>query len=277
MFEAEYEIYLDIFKVPFRPCRPYQEKIADYTETGRARFEWEKIYQRWMIFRDPEIAGLCGPCPMNLFPAPLGCEGRIPGLKSLWTFLEGVEPESALLKLRDRGRALEFEEVEGLSEEMRNIPAAISLFQWPVAQVFFLEQPVFVEGLLSTAIPLLFEWNGLEGPGYQYSSEGYLLGRTREGIILRETTGELLPQTFRRLWRESGAVFGETLEGEETMIPAFNGALPAWDSIDPLRDSQLAALEIPASEAFSRPLNILRAFMETSLYGKTGFGIRSVY
>ncbi|MFH0801772.1 MAG: hypothetical protein V2A78_05225 [bacterium] len=277
MFEAEHEIYLDIFKVPFRPCRPFQEKIADYTETGRARFQWEKIYQRWMIYRDTEIADTCVPCPMNLFPAPLGCEGHIPGLRSLWTLLEKAVPESALLKMKEKDNLILLDAVQDLAEEMKSLPATISLFQWPVAQVFFLGQPVYVEGLLSTVIPLLFEWNGQEEPGYQYSSAGYLLGRTQEGIILRETTGELLPQTFRRLWREGGPVYGETIEGEIMMIPAFNGVLPAWDSVDPCRDSQLMALEISAQEAFSRPLNLLKAFVDTAIYAKTGLGIRSIY
>jgi len=276
MLEADHEIYLDIFKIPFRPCRPPQERIADYYETGKPRFEWEKIYQKWIINQDPVIIEYCQNCPMNLFQPPLGCEGRLPGFKALLRILEREYPDSLLLKMDKRDNLLDQATTANLLEELKSINEILDKINWPVARVFFLGQPVYLSGLFRSSIPAMYPWDGSDEISYQLSNEGYMIGMTAEGIILRETTGELLPNIFRKIWREKEMVLGETSAGEILLIPPFNNVLPEWDQVDPNRESQLIATDARASEAFGTTIDILSAFCQNAVHGNTGVGIRSI-
>ena len=49
-----HKIRLDVYRVSYRACRPYQEKIDDFYDNGKIRFQWDMIRQAYLHLVAPK-------------------------------------------------------------------------------------------------------------------------------------------------------------------------------------------------------------------------------
>jgi len=47
--QTYHRLKIDISRVSYRICRPYQEKIDDFYESGKIRFQWDMIRQAYLL------------------------------------------------------------------------------------------------------------------------------------------------------------------------------------------------------------------------------------
>lgn len=270
-----HEIKIDIFRVSHRSCRPYQERIVDFYEDGRPRFEWEKIRHKHILAGDPAIAEICTPCPLNIYQDVEGCTGRVDGLNIFIRVLSAFKPDSAFLGLSLAEDLLDLDTIKKLLVEVEEICDLLQSLKWPVAQVLWEGQPVTYQHIDGTPRELFYEWEGVEEETFPYGNEGYYWGRSQEGIVVKEIFGERVPYIFLRLWKDGRGVYGETLDHQVLPFVPVSGALPAWGDIDPSRNSELVASELPASIVFRDVLDSFMTFGKVAVRNVTGIQLRA--
>jgi hypothetical protein len=265
-----HRIKIDIFKVSYRLCRPYQEKIDDFYEDGGIRFQWDMIRQAYLLGNDSTLAAICGDCPLNLTYQPEGCLTEVQGINIFLKVLLKLKPEAELLKYSLFDDILDVDATRQLLSDVEEAQALLQKIKWPIAQVFCQGAPLGERDQHGTILPIFYEWDGEEEDNFSFGSEGYFWGRTQEGIVVKDNFGNRIDMVFKRLFKEGFGVYGESQEGKlHTFIPVM-GHFPSWDDPGARKGSELIATEIPAEVVFKDLLEALAVFCQEALRNNTG-------
>lgn len=271
-----HRIKIDIPRVSYRTCRPYQEKIDDFYESGKIRFQWDMIKQAFLLGQDSTLPVICSQCPLNIFQQPEGCQGDIVGLNIFLKVLARFKADAELLKYQLFDDILDIDGTRNLLNDMLESREYLEKLDWPVAQVHFKGVPVTYTGEDGIARNIFYEWDGEEEETYPHGQEGYFWGRSQEGIVVKDNFGNKMPFVFNKLYKEGFGVYGASADGRvHTFVPVM-GHFPSWDDVEPGRQSELMATEIKASLVFGDILDILRLFSQEALKNNTGLSILSL-
>lgn len=278
MKKIPYQIEINISQVPNRLCRFYQEQINDYYADGRARYEWDRIKQNYILKQDPAIEQICGPCPLNILLDIEGCRGDLYDFDIFLKAIALVKPESILMQKNTLNAAFTDEETAELIKEMEGLQEQGQMITWPVAQVFNTDgTPVTSEGSQKHDSLVYFEWLGDDEESFFTTNKGYHLGVARDGIIVKKNYGETLPEAFLSLSRKGFRVVGQTVSGKVVPIPLNRAKLPEWFPDNPEADTDLKFSEIPITHVFQDIFNMIIVYAETALQHYTGINIFSEF
>ncbi len=262
MAELPLRIELDIFLVYARFCRTWQEEISDFYADGRPRFMWERLRQEYYLGKNDDLERICTGCPLNLMQRSEGCVAEVEGWEAFKAYIATIRPDSILLTLAFQGAMINREELETLALEAEAVESALARSSWPVAQVYHQGRPALYPGSWSL---IMYPWQGEEGEPFVAGNRSYLVGRGKDGIVVRKALGEPWSVSFSRLVRQAGQVSGITASGAQIAFHPLSGLLPTWDPIDPDREGELLALDLSAEQVFGPVVRLLRVFVSTAL------------
>lgn len=271
---SSHEIGVDILAVEGRPCRPYQERIEEYAMDGRPRFAWEVLRSRWILGQDPAIVEICASCPLNIFQGAEGCRGTVEGLDLFFKAVGRIAPDSPWNDFPLDGRPVDSGTNRRLHAALAELEERFEGTPWTVAQVYRDGRPL-VE-LLSdgTSRPRFYPWNGEAPPEIITSNTGYQVFLCPHGLIVKATYEDPVPHTFRKLWRDESGVFGQSAGGETVGFQMSLAHYPEWDPEEPTAPGELVMSELPASQVFRDPLDVLSVFTGVAQEADTGIWIR---
>jgi len=267
-------VEVDIFQLAYRSCRPHQERIADYYMSGRPRFEWEKLREKMLIDNDQTMINVCASCGLNILAEAEGCKIRIEGLTTFLGIIAGLDPQTRLSGFSFSDDILTKDDTRVLHEEVERLSETLNEVMWPVAQLFEDDEPC--PDPSSSRGALFYEFEGGNQMTIVYSNRGYTVGIGREGIMVSESLGTVLPERFVRLWKDGANVYGETI-GERHMpfLPVEN-ELPAWDDSPVFAASELRLIELPLLDIYADVVESLLVFSSVALANNTGLRISAV-
>ncbi len=277
MKKIPYHVEINIFNVPTRNCRFFQEQIYEYYDDGRARFEWDRLKQDYMLGLDYSIEEICATCPLNLLMDVEGCKGELYEFEIFMRMLPNVKPDSILLQKNILNAQFDEEETSRLVEEMEKLQELTVNVSWPIAQVFVNDEPVVWEESVKYNNYVYYEWSGDEDQIFFTTNPGYHIGLTNEGIILKKNYGETLPHKFVSLSRKGMRVTGKTKEGKLVPIPMNRAVYPEWWPENPGVNSELRFTNLPISYVFQDVFNMIIVFGKTALQYYTGINIFSQF
>lgn len=277
MKKIPYQIEIDIYQVPIRFCRYYQETIYDYNDSGLARFEWDRIRQDYLLGKDYSIEEICNGCPLNLLLGVEGCRGDLFDFDIFIRMLQNVKPDSILLTRELTDSTFNIEETRQLIKEMDSLQEYGNNISWPVAQVFLDGKPVTSPDSLKFDNLVYHEWTGDEDQIYFTHNQGYYVGVTNQGILLKKNFGESFPEPFTTLTRKGMRAIGQTISGKTKPIPINRAVLPEWWPDNPTANSELRFTNLPVSNLFWDIFNMLIAFSETAVKNVTGINLFSPF
>ncbi|MFP4498510.1 MAG: hypothetical protein ACLFQV_09900 [Vulcanimicrobiota bacterium] len=277
MRKIPYDVEINIGNIPTRYCRYYQEQIFDYYDDGRARFEWDRLRQDFMLGLDFTIEEVCSNCPLNIILDVEGCRGRLFDFDIFLRMLSNVKPDSLLFQKNIKNAEFSREETENLLQEMEQLQQYCKNITWPVAQVFCNDEPVQSEESVKYNQMVYYEWGGEEAPNFFASNQGYHAGITKEGIILKKNFGETLPNVFVSLSRKGLRMKGTDLEGNLVPVPMNRATLPDWWPEDPYKESELKFTSLPVSFIFYDIFNMIIVYGQMALQHYTGINIFSKF
>ena len=272
-----YEIILDIVPVRMRPCRPFQEKIADYAPDGRRRFEWEVMRCDKMLKGDTKVDEICADCAINILQQAEGCRSGLFGLELLLKAVARLAPDSAWANI-----TLNLENYFGpdrtfeLAEDIANIERVFYESNWKVAQLWAYDEPVMEYFDDGSAVPRFYPWNGENPPEVIASNEGYQIYMCAHGILVRSNFEESSPYVYNKLVRDESGVYGITKDGEKVPFKPVMGRYPEWDKDDPYSYGELRFVDMVAGEVFKDALYMLIVFTDIARNAKTGLSINVV-
>ena len=266
-------ISLDIIPVSTRPCRSYQERIADYTDDGRPRFAWDELRIYKMLHGDPTLDGICADCPLNIFQTPEGCKGTIFGMDIFLRVVARLAPDSRWANLQFGDRPISMLQTRVLAKELDDIEKRFESADWTVAQLFREGAPVLDYFDDGSYRPRLAPWNGLAPPHLINSNEGYQIFLCAHGIIVKSNFDEPSPYVFTQLTRDGSGVFGTTATGERVPFSMSMAHYPEWDSEQPRAFGELRLVQMNAAEVFRDTLDLLAVFTGVAAQLETGFQI----
>ena len=266
-----HDVEIDLFGFVYRPCRLYQERIADYYLNGKPRFEWEKLRQRRLVSGDGTQLRVCTPCPLNVLAEAEGCKVRIEALSSFLAVVSTLRPGSLLSRYSFTDDLLSLDDTALLLEECQVLARVLEHATWPVAQLYDGQEPRRSKTGMRELV--FIEWDGSEET-FIYSNPGYSLALTREGILVRESSGEVMPERFARLWQESASVWGETIGGRTLPFIPTSDQVPAWDGKGMFSRSQIRFLEMPVLQIYADVVDTLSVFSQTAVDHQVGLRIR---
>ncbi|HEY3999023.1 MAG TPA: hypothetical protein VGO93_09180 [Candidatus Xenobia bacterium] len=267
MYRTLHRVAIDIYTIPYRGCRPYQEKIADYGTTGRPLFEWDKMRERYFIRGTPAIKEICEKCPMNIFGNIEGCQGEVEGLTIFLKVLLHLKPDSTLFRYRYQQDQLSHEETRSFLNELGRVHELLQNTEWPIAQVFVDGEAKQVDGPRQV---LYYEWEGDDDDTFVFSNDGYSVGIAKEGLVVKDASGRRQPYLFQRLVRTYADVSGETMEGQVIHFDTVRDAAPAWDDEPSLMQTELVYTICKGTDLFGDFLQVLSTVAEVALRHNTG-------
>jgi len=278
MKKIPYKVEINISQVPNRFCRYYQEQIYEYSANGRARFEWDRIRQEYILNNNPAILEICDPCPLNILLDVEGCKGELFEFGTFLRALSIIKSDSLLLQKSTLNCEFSNEETAELIQEMEFLQEHGQMAGWPVAQVFYSNgSPTVSENSIRFNNLVFYEWSGEEDDIFFISNKGYHIGMTGEGIILKKNYGETLPDPFLSLARKGFRVVGQTLSGKTIPIPRNRTKLPEWFPGDPEADTELRFTTLPISDVFRDVFNMLIVYGQMALQHYTGINVFSEF
>ena len=265
-----HDLKLDIFRVSYRACRPYQEKIDDFYDNGKIRFQWDMIRQAYIMAGDQTLPAICEQCPLNIKQTCEGCHTEIEGLPAFLNILVKYMPESVLLNYKLYHDFIDIDIVRQLYNEMEDFRKLLDDVKWPVAKVMTDGQPVMVPDDTGGEHELFYPWEGEEDDTYPNGSDSYYWCRNKNGILVKDSFGNRAPYPFVKLYKEGFGVYGLTAEGKiHTFVPVL-GKFPNWNNQDGYGGQELVASDEKASHVFKRQLDILGMFAEEAMKNNTG-------
>lgn len=267
-------VEIDIFQIPFRPCRQYQEKIADYYLSGRPRFEWEKMRQKLLIEGNRAIEQVCSGCRLNLMNEAEGCKIRVESVTSFMAMVGQVRPESKLVSFTFNDDLLDTDETRMLYDEIEYLAEELKERTWPVAQVMDGGMPRRNESGIRQTV--FYEWVGGEAETFIYSNPGYTVAISSEGLVVRESLGADLPERFQRLWKDGASVYGETQGGRIMPFLPIEDQLPAWDESGMFTETSLQFTEAPALDVYGDVVESLLVYAQAAIEHNVGLKISLV-
>ncbi len=265
-----HKIKLDIYRVSYRSCRPYQEKIDDFYDNGKIRFQWDMMKQAYLMAGDQTFPAVCSQCPLNLRLVCEGCNMEIDGLFSFLNVLVQYMPECILLNYKLQDDFLDIDIVRQLYNEMIDLEKQLEKVDWPVARVMNGDSPVLAPDGQDGEQELFYPWEGEDEDTYPYGSESYYWGRSKDGIIVKDSFGNKAPYTFSKLYKEGFGVYGVSTDGKlHTFVPVM-GKFPIWSNPEGYGGQELVADIKKASVVFRKQLNAIIVFAEEAMKNNTG-------
>lgn len=280
---ASFELALDIFGYPYRPCRGAQERIYDYHMDGRPQFEWEYFRQLWVFNRDPRILDYCAECPANILADVEGCKCPVENLDVFFRALNELTPDSLWCKVARDGIPVPHHEVAPLLADLLGLREHFQTLTWPVAiprfagKTFFENQEEvneYGEVEVRQGSLQFYAWNGEGPPGVISSNEGYTIFLSRHGLMVKPVGQDPVPFVFRRLWREDLGVFGQDAREEQVGFDVLSGRYPTWHGANDT-DSELTFESLPGAQVFAEILDLLEVFCSVAEELETGFLIKA--
>ena len=265
-----YQIALDILPVGGRPCRMFQERIAEYGMDGRPRFEWEAMRHRMILRGDPIIATVCGHCQLNLLQGAEGCRGTLENFDMFLRAVARLAPESPWANLPLDQEPLSAEATRHLYRDLAKLETIFASSPWKVAQLFRHGTPLQDEFPDGSTRLRLHPWNGESPPHLIASNEGYQLFLCQHGLIVKASFEDPVPHVFVKLWRDGSGVFGQTAQGETVGFQMAMARHPEWNPEEPRSEGELLLTELPAAEVFRDTLDMLAVFAGVAGEAETG-------
>lgn len=275
MVQSLHLIEIDIFRVPTRPCRHYQERIAEYYLSGKPRFEWDKMRQKNLMEGDLAIERVCETCNLNLLGGAEGCKIRVEGLDSFLRMLAQIRPETTLTRYSFADDLLGRDDAEAVYDEFQVLSELLVGVTWPVAQIYDRGEPRpnSSGGMRRNEY---FEYQGGDEETFIYSNSGYAVALARDGLVVRESLGAALPERFVRLWKDGASVFGETVGRRVLPFLPLEDQLPAWDDSGPFFPTELRFEELPALEIYGDIVETFLVYAPAAAHQNTGLKITQV-
>lgn len=280
---TSWQLGLDIFAYPFRPCRHDQETIYDYQSDGRPQFRWEYLRQVWVFRGDERIAQTCSDCPINIMGEVEGCKVQVDNLDIFFRALNELVPESPWAQMAKDGSPLSPGQMAQMLHALGELRSALELQTWPVAVPRYSGNPYYEEiqepdenGDWAThqGAQRFYAWNGEGPPGLIFLNEGYSLYLSRHGLMVKPTGEDPVPYVFRRLWREDLGVFGEDGQAQQIGFDVLSGRYPSWGfSTD--SDTDLTLERMPAAQVFTEILDLLEVFCSVALEFEAGLFVKA--
>jgi hypothetical protein len=270
-----YEIEINIANVPNRNCRYYQEQVYEYQDTGRARFEWDKLRQDYILGKDYMIEHICNPCALNILLDVEGCRGNLFEFDVFARMLPNIKPDSILLSKNILNSTFSIEETKRLVEEMEYLQDNSWKITWPVAQVFIDHEPVVFEDSVKYNNYVYYEWAGDDEQSFFATNKGYHVGVARDGIILKKNYGETLPDVFISLVKKGMRTIGKNKKGALIPVAMHQANFPEWWSDNPGQETELRFTSLPISGVFQDIFNMIIIFGKSALSESTGVSIFS--
>lgn len=271
-----HKIKTDIYRVSYRTCRPYQEKIDDFYDNGKIRFQWDMIRQAYLLADDQTLPAICGQCPLNIRLVCEGCQIEIDGIPTFMNVVTKYMPESILLNYKLQDDILDMDVVRQLYNEMIEFEKLLDTIDWPVAKVLTNGSPVLYPDENGRESELFYPWEGEEDDTYPQGSEAYYWGRNKSGILVKDSFGNKAPYPFVRLYKEGFGVYGVSETGKlHTFVPVM-GKFPSWNNADGYGGQELVAAEEKASVVFRRQLDTIIVFAEEAMKNNTGLVIEQL-
>lgn len=274
MLRSLHLVEIDIFQVAYRACRTFQERIADYYNSGRPRFEWEKLRQKHLMEGDQTIVGVCASCGLNVLADAEGCKVRIEGLTTFLSILNTIDPHHQLGGFSFADDVLSHNETRHLHDELERISQVLLEVKWPVAQIFVNGEPRPDPTGMRAA--LFYEFEGGSGVTTIFSNKGFTVGLGRDGLEVEETGGVNLPERFSRLWKEGANVYGETVGGRMMPFLPVGTELPAWDDTPMFSRSEIRVIELSLLDIYADVIDSLSVFSSVALSNNVGLRITAV-
>lgn len=265
-----HKIKLDVYRVSYRACRPYQEKIDDFYDNGKIRFQWDMIRQAYLMAGEQTLPAICAQCPLNLRLDCEGCQIEIDGLSAFLNLTVKYMPESVLLNYRLQYDFLDIDIVRQLYKEMLEFEKMLADIKWPVARVLNGDSPVMIPDGTGGGNPLYYPWEGEEEETFPFGSDSYYWGMNKDGIVVKDSFGNKAPYSFKKLYKQGFGVYGISDTGKmHTFVPVL-GKFPSWSDPSGFTGSELVADEEKASLVFAKQLNTIIVFAEEAMKNNTG-------
>jgi hypothetical protein len=270
---SEHLIILDVFSFPLRNCRIYQEKIADFYESGKSRYEWEKIRQSYILTQNQAIINICAPCPLNLLQQAEGCRYKIQGLTTILAIINQIKPDSLFLNYDYYNTRLDRDDTLALADELKNLKINLNNQPWSAAEVKELANP-FLPVTDENKPLAIYPWDGIPEGNWFAQKDYSLLGIAAEGLLLKDTRDDDPPLVLSRIFKEGESLYGENLEGK--FIPLSHSAysFPVFE--DYSQEIEIKHAKISLAQAFEELLNTLETFLETAVKSRIGIEINSL-
>lgn len=268
-----YEISINVLPVASRPCRHFQESIAEYAMDGRPRFEWEAMRHQMILYEDQTVPLICASCPMNILQGPEGCKGTLYGLELFMRAVARLVPDSPWANLETSEEPISAADTRVLCKELDSLEQVLSKSKWRVAQLYADGAPLtefFSDG---SERPKLYPWNGEAPPSLINSNEGYQLFLCAHGIIVKSNYEDPVPHVFTRLTRDGSGVYGTSDKGETVGFQSVMAHYPEWDKENPRGFGELRSVELNAAEVFRDTLDMLQVFTGVAGSAETGIGL----
>jgi hypothetical protein len=275
MKKIPYEVEINIAGVPNRNCRFCQEQVYEYQDTGRARFEWDRLRQEYIMGKDYTIEYICTPCPLNILLDIEGCRGDLFDFDIFIRMLPNIKPDSILLRKNTLNCTFDIDETRQLIEEMEILQENSWNLTWPVAQIYVNAEPVILEESTKYNNYVYYEWTGEDDHVFFTTNKGYHVGITRDGIILKKNYGETLPDVFISLVKKGMRTVGKNKEKSLIPIPMHQAAAPEWWPDNPGLETELKFTSLPIPGVFQDIFNMIIIFGRTALSESTGISIFS--
>ncbi|MCD4785971.1 MAG: hypothetical protein K8T10_19295 [Candidatus Eremiobacteraeota bacterium] len=278
MEEIPYQVEIITSQVPNRLCRFYQEQIYEYYQDGRARYEWDRIRQDYILYGDTSIGQICASCPLNILLGVEGCKGDLFEFEVFLKAATTIWPGSLLMQKNALNASFSFEETQELLKEIESMQEQGKNINWPVAQVFSkVGVPLTSVNSFKYNNLVFYEWSGDENRIFFTTNRGYHIGLSSEGIILKKNYGETLPDQFLKVTRKGFRVVGQAVSGKIIPVPLNRTKLPEWFPDAPDEDTELRFTELPVSGVFRDIFNMIIVYGQTALDHFTGINIFSEF
>jgi hypothetical protein len=270
----DYELSLDIFRYPLRNCRMHQEKIADFYETGKPRFEWEKIRQSYIIARDPTLIQVCSSCPLNVAGEPEGCHSRLFDFDTLLPILQQLKPESLILSYDYRKAVLDKNAAIAWADELKELTLILNEHHWSAAAVQERALEPIMDTDMADQYQAIYPWDGSSDESWFAERDYILLGIAQDSVRYKDSRDDAPAFRFTRLWNDNGDIYGETGDAQVLQLASSPEGQPVFE--DYPDGIEIKLVKLPVGKLFHDILTRLEAFLETAVKCRIGIEFKEL-
>lgn len=268
--QTYHRLKVDISRVSYRICRPYQEKIDDFYESGKIRFQWDMIRQAHLLSNDQTLPMVCAQCPLNIRLIPEGCQTELENLQIFLNVTAKYMPEALILNHDLSYHVFDIDEARQLYNDFLALEKILEDVEWPTALVCNNGEPVIVQNEDGMLTEFFYPWEGYDEDTYPEGSEAYYWGRNKSGILVKDSFGNQAPFPFVKLYKEGYGVYGESEAGQTHGFVPVMGKFPTWNDRYGNDGFELLASYEKGSKVFKRHLDNFIVFCEEAMKHNTG-------
>lgn len=265
-----HRLKLDISRVSYRICRPYQERIDDFYETGQIRFQWDMIRQAYLLSGEQTLPNVCYSCPLNIRLQPEGCQTELENMSIFLNMTAKYMPEAAILNYDLEYDEFDIEMTRQFYNDFLGLEKILEKVDWPTALVKADGEPVMIDDEDGEPTELFYPWEGYDEDTYPEGNVAYYWGRNNSGILVKDSFGNKAPYPFKRLMKTTYGVSGESDTGQIHSFVPVMGKFPAWNNRDGVDGDELVISTEKATKVFRRHLNNLIVFSQEAMKNNTG-------